>query len=510
MIDIFKLFNKNKNKRKIENDVIISDKELISKNIKDILGSSGDIKFRKILINNNENIKVTLIYIDGLVNSSYISDYILKPLIQENVIQQAKDIKEVLNLIKDGVLYYAGQEVCSDINKTINGIMSGSSVLVFDECKTSVIFDVKKFDKRSMSEPTVENVTKGAKDSFIENYRSNTATIRRKIKTQNLVIEETVIGKQTLTPVGIVYIKGITNDDLIKAVREKLNNINVDNILATGFIEEALSNDINSPFPQVRNTERPDIFCADIIEGRVGVIADGIPLGFIVPVKFIQLLQTAEDYSRNYLVASALRIIRYISFAISLLLPSLYIAITTFHPEMLPTKLVLFIAKSREGVTFPIAIEILGMLLVFEILYEAGLRIPKTVGQAVSIVGTLVVGQAAVEAKLLSPSAVVVIALTSIATFAMPNQDLSNAIRIWRFIFAIFASILGLYGVVISIILLTFDLCKLETFGTSYMSPLVSSTIEEAIYDTVIRSPLKYNKKRPHNLKTKDNIRQGE
>lgn len=504
-----KLLNKNKEKLEKKKSEY-NEKKLNSKNLKEIFGNSGDIKVRDILINNKEDMKVTLIYVDGLVNSSYISDYVLKPLIQEKTIQESKDLKQVLKLIEDGALYYAGQQIFNDLNSTIGQIMSGSSALIFDDLNTAVIFDTKNFDKRSITEPTVENVTKGSKDSFVENYRTNTATIRRKVKIPNLVIEETVVGKQTQTPVGIVYISGITNDNLVKEVKEKINSINVDNVLTTGFIEEALSNDITSPFPQVRNTERPDIFCSDLIEGRVGIIADGIPLGFVVPGKFVQLLQTAEDYSRNYIVASILRIIRYVSLFLSLMLPALYIAITTFHPEMVPTKLVLFIAKSREGVTFPIAVETIGMLIAFEILFEAGLRIPKTVGQAVSIVGTLVVGQAAVEAKLLSPSAVVVIALTSIASFAMPNQDFSNALRIWRFVFAIFASFLGLYGVVIAIILLTYDLCKLETFGTSYMSPLVSGDLEEIRYDTVIRAPLKTNKNRPENLKTKNVKRQGD
>lgn len=241
-----------------------------------------------------------------------------------------------------------------------------------------------------------------------------------------------------------------------------------------------------------------------------GIIVDGIPFGLIVPGTFIQFMQTPEDYSRKYIVGSLIRMIRFISLFISLTLPALYIAITTFHPEMIPTNLALFIAKSREGVVLPIAIEAISMLVVFEILYEAGLRVPKTIGQAVSIVGTLVVGQAAVEAKLVSPSVVVVIAMTSISAFTMPNQDLNSAVRLWRLVLAISGTLLGLVGVVISSILFTFKLCKLESFGVSYLSPFVGNDGKDIINDTIFRIPLKFNKIRPSSLKSKNVKRQGD
>ena len=360
-----------------------------------------------------------------------------------------------------------------------------------------------------MMEPTIENVNKGPRDSFIENYRTNTATVRRKIKVPDLVIEQMTIGERTKTTVAIVYIKSITNEELIKMARDRLNSVVTDNVLTTSIVEDALSDNMKSTLPQVVSTERPDKFSADIIEGRVGILIDGLPFGFIIPATFNQFMQTPEDYSRKFIISSFIRIIRFGSLIMATFLPALYVAITTFHPEMIPTNVVLFIAKSREGVAFPIAFEALGLLIAFEILYEAGLRIPKSVGQTVSIVGTLVVGQAAVEAKLVSPSIVVVIAATAIASFTIPNQDFSNFVRLWRIGCTILGIFLGLLGVVFSIIILAFELCKMESFGVSYMTPFVGNDGNGLLKDTFFRAPLKFNKMRPASLKTKDPKRQG-
>ncbi|MDD2375893.1 MAG: spore germination protein [Clostridia bacterium] len=479
-------------------------------NLQNLIGNSEDIKYRDILINNNADMVVKLILIDGLISQSDVSNYVIKPLMQDTKIKEAQNLDEVIKLIQDGAIYFASQKMTSDLDEIKDAVMDGNSVLLFSQQNIAFEFDTKGFDKRSMMEPTVENVTKGPKDSFVENYRTNTATIRRKIRTQDLVIENMIIGKQTHTTVAIVYIKSILNDEILQQVKDRLNSINTDNLLTTSVIEDALSENIYCPFPQVVTTERPDKFCADIIEGRAGIIVSGLPFGFVVPGTFVQYIQNPEDYSHNFIVASAIRIIRYLALFISLLLPGLFIAITTFHTEMIPTDLALFLAKSREGVTFPVIMETICLLIAFEILYEAGLRVPKTVGQAVSIVGTLVVGQAAVEARLLSPAVVVVVAMTSIASFTMPNQDFNNAIRIWRILFSIFGAILGLVGIISGVILITFELCKLKSYGVPYLSPFVSNDGVKILDDTIFRIPQKDNKIRPKDLKVKNIKRQGD
>lgn len=506
-----KMANKEKMKNKVPDAPSNDTSTLLNiDNLKNLLGSSEDIKYREILINNNTAMPVNLIYIDGLVNSSDISNYVVKPLIQNEKINGSQNLDETIKLIQDGVLYFASQVMTNDLQKVIDEITSGSSVLLFSDKNIAFIFDTKGFEKRSIIEPTVENVTKGPKDSFVENYRTNTATIRRKIKTQDLVIESVIIGKQSHTNVGIVYIKSITNEELIQQVRNRLGLINTDKAFSTSIIEDALSDDINSSFPQVLSTERPDKFSSDITEGRVGIIVDGIPFGFIVPGTLVQFMQATEDYSHKAIVSSLIRIIRIVAVLISLTLPGLYISIVTFNPEMIPTQLASFLAKSREGVAVPIAIETIAMLLAFEILYEAGLRVPKTIGQAVSIVGTLVVGQAAVEAKLVSPAIVVIVAMTAISSFTVPNQDFSNVIRIWRFILAAVSTVLGLLGLMLTIIVFTFKLCKIESFGVSYLSPFVSNDGNGIIEDTIIKIQSKFNKLRPTSLNVKNKKKQGD
>ncbi len=485
------------------------DNVLNIENIKNNLNIGSDIKFREVMINNKNNMIANLVYIDGLVNSTDISDFLIKPLISSNEIKNFDNLVQVFEYVKNGHLFDSSQKTETDLNTVLQEIISGGVAIIFEVNNSAIIFDMKKFERRSITEPSVENATKGPKDSFVEDFRTNTVILRRKIKSKDLAMDPMVIGKQTNTPIAIVYMRNIVNDRLVEQVKQRLEKINPDKILSTAIIEDTLSDDVNSPFPQVVSTERPDKFCADLLEGRVGIVVDGIPFGFIVPGTFIQFMQTPEDYSRKSIVSTLIRIIRFASLVISLLLPALYIAVTTLHPEMMPTNLALFIAKSRAGVTFPIQIETIIMLLAFEILFEAGIRIPKTAGQAVSIVGTLVVGQAAVAAKLLSPAVVVIIAATSIASFAMPNQDFSNAIRIWRFIFVILSSILGLIGIVIAIIVFVFEICKLETYGISYMSPFVSNNFNDVAYDTIARVPVSKNINRPSSLQQKNKVRYG-
>ncbi len=511
---IFLKFNLNRTKKKVKKAVLENNKKdrdiLNLENLKNILGNSEDIKYRDILINNDKNMTVNLICVDGLVNPSDISNYVIKPLIQEERINKAENLEEVIDIVRSGALYFISQTETTNLQKAVGELMSGGTILLFSNQNIAFVFDTKGFEKRAMVEPTVENVSKGPKDSFVENYRTNTATIRRKIKTPDLIIENTIIGQQTKTTVAIVYIKSIINEKILEGVREKLSKINTDNVINTSIIQDALSENITTVFPQVVSTERPDKLCAGVLEGRAGIIIDGTPFGFIVPATAVQFMQSAEDYSHKYVVASIVRMIRVLSLIIAVSLPALYIAITTFHPDMIPTNLAMFLAKSREGVTFPIALEAIAMLIAFEILFEAGLRVPRTIGTAVSIVGTLVIGQAASEAKLVSPAIVVIIATTAIATFTIPNQDFSNAIRLWRIVLAVFSTSLGLLGFVLCEILMVFELSKIESYGVSYMAPFVSNDGKNTLNDTIFRIPLRSNKQRPMSLSPKNIKRQSD
>lgn len=490
-----------KNKKGNTDDI---NSELTIDNLKNILMRSDDVLLKEISI--NKNLKATLFFIEGIVDSKLINEYIIKPLTQMPRFTESKTNTEVIKLISEGALPSSSQNEKYNLTDVINSILNGNAALLFHGKNIAFVFDVKGFEKRSITEPTDENVIKGSKDVFIEALRVNTATVRRKIKSPNLVLEEIILGKQTQTSISIIYMSNIVNEQLLNELKKRLNKINVDAVLSLNSIEDYIIDKKLSAFPQFINTEKPDKFCSNILEGRVGLIIDGLPISIIVPGILVQFIQATEDYSQNYIISSTLRFMRVILIFTTLLLPGFYISIISFHHEMIPIELALSISASDKGVPFPPFIEVILLLIAFEVLMEAGLRLPKSIGQAVSIVGAIVVGQAAVDAKLVSPAVVITIAVTAMANYTVPNQDLSNALRLWRFIIAILSSILGLMGLSMGSLILLYHLCSIECFGVPYLSPFVSGENED-LGDTLFRLPVYFLKNRPLNLNTSNRKR---
>jgi len=481
--------------------------EISSDSVKSILGKSRDIIFMNFSLGEENTLPLTIVYVDGLIDKSVLNSDILKPLIQDPIIRNATSEDNVISYINNGHVYCSSPQIRTKLGDCIKDIIDGFAALIFDKENIAVTFDIREFEKRAITEPTVENVVKGSRESFVETLRVNTSIIRRKIKTPKLVIEETVVGKQTLTEIAIVYIDGVTNMKIVEELKIRINSIEVDQVLSAGFIEEYIVNNNYSPFPQVIYTERTDKLCSHIVSGKVGIIIDGLPVTYAVPGVLNMFLHAQEDYAENFWISSIVRLLRYILMLTTLFAPAFYISITTFHQEMLPTDLAISINISKAGVPFPTYVEVILMLVAFEVLIESGLRLPKSIGQAVSIVGALIVGESAVNANIISPAVVIVIAATAISGFTMPNQDFSNALRIWRFIFVILSSIAGLFGLSMGALILLFHLAKLETFGVSYLAPFASQD-GEGFEDSLIRSPLKYLKKRPKYLKTMNRHRQ--
>lgn len=488
---------------KLEN----SELELTTSNMKKLLCGSSDIVFRELYINGDRDLPLSMIYIDGLIDTKIVDDDIMKPLLQEMALSKSKSHGDIISKIEHGTLYHAGQFTRDKLSDCIGDIFNGCVALVLDKDKKAMTFEVKGHEKRSITEPTSENVNKGAKDAFIESIRTNTATVRNKIRTHNLVIRELRVGEQSKTKVVVVYINGITNMDIANELIKRLNNIKTEGVTSPGVIEEGIIDNKNSPFPQVIYTERTDKFCANVLEGRVGLLIDGFPAAYCVPGTFEVFMQAPEDYSQNYIISSVIRTLRFIITFVTLFLPGFYAAVTTFHQEMIPTELALAITASKEGVPFPSFVEVIFMLTAFEILIEAGLRLPKSIGQAVSIVGAVVVGQAAIDARLVSPAVVVVVSLTAISSFAMPNQDFSNALRLWRFLFVILSSVIGLFGLSIGGIILLSHLSNMEVYGIPYMSPFAGEDNKQ-MQDAVFRLPFSKQYKRPIGLKTKNKKRE--
>ncbi len=476
--------------------------------IKELLGNSDDIITREIRIGKDGRIKACVVFTDGLIDSHAAQNFIMESLMY-NLRMTDVEVEtftglNLLSYLKEMVLTVGDIQDIDDFTNLLDSLLSGKVILLFDGYSKGFSIDMKGWNQRSVEEPTTETTIRGPREGFTENIRVNTALIRRKIKDHNLWIESRKIGKVSKTIVSIMYIKGIVNDKVVEEVRTRLNRIKIDSVLETGYIEELIQDGVWTPFPTMYHSERPDAIAADLLEGRVAILVDGTPFVMTVPIVFAQFLQSPEDYYNRADITTLLRFLRYIGFFIALLAPSLYIAITTFHQEMLPTQLLITLAAQREGVPFPAFIEALAMEVSFEILREAGLRMPKAIGQAVSIVGTLVIGTAAVEAGFVSAAMVIVVAITAIASFIVSNYELAIAIRMLRFPFMAIAASFGLFGIIVGLIAMVLHMCSLRSFGVPYMAPFGPFIMDDQ-KDAIFRFPRWAMSKRPR-LFSQNNI----
>ncbi|MGG2483380.1 MULTISPECIES: spore germination protein [Brevibacillus] len=480
------------------------------KRIREISGGSTDIIIREVRIGRSE-IKMAILYTEGLADKKVITDFILESLmlaIKETEIDlKISDRSHVSRVLRDFALTVSDTNEVSDFDDLFAFLLSGDAVILVDGSPCGIAASSRGWKDRGVSEPAAQTVVRGPRESFTETLRTNTALIRRRIKDPHLWLETIQIGRVTRTDVAIMYIKGIANEKIVQEVRDRLKRIDIDGILESGYIEELIQDKTFTPFPTVHNTERPDAAAAGLLEGRVVILVDGTPFVLMVPALFAQFLQASEDYYQRWDFATLIRQIRYISLFISLLVPSMYIAITTFHQEIIPPRLLISLASQREGVPFPAFVEALLMEITFEILREAGVRMPRAIGQSISIVGTLVIGQAAVEAGIVSPAMVIVVAITAIANFVIPAFSVGISIRMLRFGLMALAASFGLYGIILGVIVIVLHLCSLRSFGAPYMSPFAPFHLAEQ-KDTLFRLPLWALFSRPRAISQNDTIRE--
>jgi spore germination protein KA len=486
------------------NSTQAQDDKITSEKLKRMFADSQDIVFNSVCVNKKSELSLTVAFVDGMINSKTTDDDILKPLIQEEVFSAVRTEEGLIDLIMCGTVYHCQRQLRDRMADCVDDLLSGSAVLVFDGAGKAITFEVKGFEKRTLTEPTNENVLKGSKEPFIEVLRINTALVRRRIRASELKINHLIIGERTKTSVCVIYMQTIANDETVNEIKKRLSGLKVDGILSAGHIEGMIYDKKMTIFPQILYTERVDKFCANLLEGRVGIMVDGLPLAYLIPVNMNSFIQAPEDYALISPQSTFVRLIRYISMFVSVILPAFYVSVTTFHQEMIPTKLAISIISSKEDVPFPTFVEVILMLLAFEVLLEAGLRLPKSIGQAVSIVGALVVGEAAISANLLSPGVVIVVAAAGITGFVIPSQDLANADRLCRLFLVICSIIGGLYAVAVGIIIIVYHLCTIEVFGVPYLSPFVSNEGKQVFKDTLLRYPPKSDLNRPADIKPKD------
>ncbi|WP_129597447.1 spore germination protein [Anaerophilus nitritogenes] len=450
------------------------------------------IIFRKIESREWKHLKCCLILADGMVKKEDIQDFIIQPVVE------SKDPKNqdlnILERLSNQIITTAEIQKQKDIDHLVGAILSGDSVLLIEGVKEALILDTKGWAFRAITEPISEQVVRGPREGFTETLIVNLSLIRRKILTPDLKFQFKKIGTRTNTKVCICYIESVVHEKILKELHKRLDDIEIDGILESGYIEEFIEDAPFSPFSTVGHTERPDVIVGNLLEGRIAILIDGTPFVLSIPHLFIQDFQANEDYYNRAFYATINRMLRILSFFLTTSVPAIYIALATFHQEMIPTPLILSISAAREGVPFPTIVEALLMLLAFELLRESGVRLPAPVGTTIGFVGAIILGQAAVDAKFVSAPIVIVAALTGITNFLIPKMI--GPVIVIRFTFLMLSAFLGLYGYIFGVIGLFIHLMSLRSFGIPYMSHIGSLKIQD-MKDTSIRAPWWYMYYRP-------------
>ncbi|WP_324254269.1 MULTISPECIES: spore germination protein [unclassified Paenibacillus] len=440
--------------------------------LRQLYNHCSDVMYHSFLIEGRT--KALIMHIEGLADTEGIERFVVTPLMLEGN-ENCEDIGDLIRRrvsslqVKKFTLFSECAEALSD----------GNTILIIEGQTACYSFGMTKWEKRAVEEPSAEVGIRGPREGFTEDLRTNTSQIRRIIKTPKLKMESVKIGEYTRTSVVLAYIEDLVDETLIEEIRSRLNHIRIDGILESGYIEEMIEDHPYSPFPQLLSTERPDVVSSCLLEGRAAILTEGTPFVLVAPVTFFSLLQSQEDYYQRSIITTTIRWLRYSFVAVALLLPSLYVAVITFHQEMVPGSLLISMASSREAVPFPALIEALIMEITFEALREAGVRLPKQVGAAVSIVGALVIGQAAVQAGLVSAPMIIVVAITGISSFMIPRYITGIAVRLLRFPLIFLAGSLGLVGVVMGVIAIVLHMCNLRSFGVPYLSEISTPNFNE-------------------------------
>lgn len=437
------------------------------------------------LVANNKKYNALLVCIDGMINSDLINNFTLKPLMQKNKISRTKklptNVKQNSKFDLETYLYNTLIPQNSITKVTafkdlISQVNEGCCAILVDTLSVGFVIDVKGFSARSISAPNNEIIIRGSQEAFVEKIRTNTTMLRRIINNENLIMENASVGKITHTQIAICYMKNITNNDLVAEVKYRVNNLDIDSLVSSGQLEQLIQDNPSSAFPQMIATERPDKTAEHILNGRVAILVNGSPYALIAPGILIDYLSSPEDINLKNHYSNLLKFLRILSTLITLLLPAIYISIVTFHSELLPTELLFTIAASRNSVPFPVIFEILLMEISFELIREAGLRVPTPLGTTIGIVGALILGEAAVSASLVSPILIIIVAITGICSFAIPDFSLSFALRIFRFAYIILGYMLGFLGLALGLFIQLAILSNLKSFGVPYLAPYIPST----------------------------------
>ena len=464
----------------------------VNKNIERLLnelGNSSDVSFRMVESPYQNTLKAAVIHLDGLADENIINENIMTPLIQwlkeSNQVVTVEEIEEQI----PQMLTVSQLTIKENWHEFVSAVLTGDTVILMNGSSKIFIGNTKKLQSRAVTEPTSQTVVRGPKDSFTENLRTNTSLIRARIQDSNLRLDSMKIGSVTHTDIGIMYIQGNADERIVEEIKERLKGIKVDGVLESNYIEEFIRDDRTTIFPLLLNTERPDAVVGNLLEGRIAIIVQGTPFVLIAPAIFSQFFQSPEDYYQNYYIASFLRILRFGSFFLSMYASAIYLALITHHQGLIPNTLMVSLMAQRERVPFPAIVEMVVMELAFEMLREAGIRMPRAIGPAVSIVGALILGQAAVEAGFVSAAVVIIVAISAISNFTLPSTSIVNAARGFRFILILISAFIGLYGILLMTLCIWLHISSLRSFGVPYFSPFAPFDFKEQ-KDTLVRFSL--------------------
>ncbi|UOQ84785.1 spore germination protein [Gracilibacillus salinarum] len=486
--------NTNKIEKTLENNLII---------IKKLLDEPNDLHVRTFTVRGSQHLCAT-VYIDGLADSKYVRNNIIENIQLKTERREIPDDKQALfDVLNQEILSSSTLQIGYTLDDISHSLLTGSTILYLDGMDKVFIIGTQGWDKRAIEEPVSESVIRGPRDGFVEDLRTNMVLMRRYIQDPNLRFKTHQIGRRSKKNLVVAYIADVIHPDILKEINRRLAAIDTDDAPESGFIEQWIEDDYLSPFPQIMNTERPDKASAALLQGKVVILLDGSPFVLIAPLTLGNSLQSPEDYYERWTIGTLLRILRYIAAFIAIFLPSLYIALVSFHPGMIPTNLAFSIAASREGVPFTPLVEAFLMAITMELLREAGARLPRTIGQTIGIVGGLVIGDAAVQAGIVSPIMVIVVALNAIASFALPAYSIAIAFRIILFGFIILSGLFGLYGIIIGYIMVNIHIANLKSIGVPYSTPFAPTFFKDW-EDLIFREPIPQLTRRPVYMQTRD------
>lgn len=470
------------------------------------LGENGDLVVRDFLLFGAY--PAAMLFFSSLVNMEQVREHVLKPLMAPPPGQSEvpEDTGGMIHYIWSTAVQVTQGTTTADLSALPQAAVKGDLILLIDGIPEALRMEMRQIEMRGVEQPQTEQVIRGPREGYVEKLENNLSLLRYRLQSTDFRIEISPLGARTQSRVALCYIDSVTDSSLVAEVMRRISLIHTDGILDAGYIEQFIEDQPLSPFPQVQSTERPDKTVAALLEGRVAILVDGSPFALIVPALFNQFFQTVDDYTERFIMGSLIRIIRLIALACSLFFPALYVSVISYNPELLPTDFAVAISGGRAGVPFPAVLEVLIMEVSMEVLREATIRLPQMIGGALSIVGVLVIGQAAVGAGLASPITVVIVALTTIGSFATPAYNAAIALRMLRFPLILLAGMFGLYGVMIGTILILNHLLYLESFGVPYMSPYIPGKWRD-LKDTLVRVPLWWMRRRPSFLHVRDTDR---